>query len=139
MSDSPSLKRLAVAALLELLLLAGLDAVWLRLAGDVFYRRLLGPLLAPAPVVWAAVAFYVLYAAGVAVFVLRPALAASPRRTGGLIAGAFFGLVSYGTYDLTAQAVLYHWPPLVTVIDMLWGALLTGSTAWATLRLVRRH
>lgn len=131
-------KTLILAAALELLLLAAADAVWLSLTGDVFYRRLLGPLLAPVPVVWAAAAFYLLYAAGVCIFVLRPALATPPHRCAGLLSGGFFGLVAYGTYDLTAQAVLYQWPPLVTAIDMLWGATLTGGTAWMVLQIVRR-
>jgi len=135
MSEAPPLRILAVAGVVELLLLGVADGIWLTVTGDVFYRRLLGPLLAPAPVIWAAVAFYLLYAAGVTAFVLRPALASA--RHGSLLPGAGFGLVAYGTYDLTSQATLYQWPPMVTLVDMLWGMLLTGGTAWLTVRLMR--
>ena len=43
--------------------------------------------------------------------------------------GAFFGLVAYATYDLTNQAVIRDWPVVVTVIDLGWGALLTGAVS----------
>nr|MBP6866508.1 DUF2177 family protein [Candidatus Paceibacterota bacterium] len=33
------------------------------------------------------------------------------------------------TYDLTNQATLKSWPTVVTVVDMAWGAALTGVTA----------
>jgi uncharacterized membrane protein len=41
-------------------------------------------------------------------------------------AGAFFGLVAYATYDLSSQALVRGWPVVVTVVDLTWGALLTG-------------
>jgi uncharacterized membrane protein len=40
--------------------------------------------------------------------------------------GALLGLFGYGTYDLTNQATLKEWPTVVTVVDLVWGALLTG-------------
>ena len=40
-----------------------------------------------------------------------------------------FGLVAYATYDLTNNATLRDWPVMVTLIDMVWGTLLTGVTA----------
>jgi uncharacterized membrane protein len=46
-----------------------------------------------------------------------------------LIYGAIFGLVAYATYDLTNHATLKDWPLHVTLLDMAWGALLTGVTS----------
>jgi uncharacterized membrane protein len=37
--------------------------------------------------------------------------------------------VAYATYDLTNHATLKNWPAIVTVVDMIWGALLTGVVA----------
>ena len=39
------------------------------------------------------------------------------------MAGAFFGLVAYATYDLTNLATLKNWPLPVTIVDLGWGAL----------------
>ena len=107
-----------------------LDAVWLGFIARDFYARKLGYLMAPSVQWWAAGLFYLLYAAGVTAFVVRPAAAsASMGATFGR--GAFFGLVAYGTYDLTSQAVVRDWPLIVTVADLAWGAFLTGILALA--------
>ena len=42
-----------------------------------------------------------------------------------------FGLVGYGVYDLTNQATLKTWPLALTLVDMAWGAFLTGLAALA--------
>jgi uncharacterized membrane protein len=47
-----------------------------------------------------------------------------------LLAGAFFGLVTYATYDLTNLATLSNWPWVMTVVDMLWGAALSTAVTW---------
>ena len=48
--------------------------------------------------------------------------------------GAFFGLLTYATYDLTNLAIMRDWPLLLTVVDLLWGstlcALVAGATTW---------
>ena len=41
--------------------------------------------------------------------------------------GAFFGLVTYATYDLTNHATVKNWPWIVTVVDLCWGAVLSAS------------
>ncbi|KKS35025.1 MAG: hypothetical protein UU97_C0003G0039, partial [candidate division WWE3 bacterium GW2011_GWD1_42_14] len=40
-----------------------------------------------------------------------------------------FGLVCYATYDLTNQATINNWPTIVTVVDLIWGTLLTASVS----------
>jgi uncharacterized membrane protein len=45
--------------------------------------------------------------------------------------------VCYATYDLTNQATLKAWPLSLTLVDMAWGAALTGTAgavAWAVVR-----
>jgi len=54
------------------------------------------------------------------VFVITPALD-KKMWTQALLAGAFFGLVSYATYDLTNLATVKDWPLIITIVDLIWG------------------
>jgi uncharacterized membrane protein len=49
-----------------------------------------------------------------------------------LLYGAFFGLVTYATYDLTNLATLKDWPLLITVVDLVWGSVLAASISVIT-------
>ena len=49
-----------------------------------------------------------------------------------------FGAVCYSTYDLTNQATLKNWPLSVTIIDILWGGLLTALCSVFTSLMVRK-
>jgi uncharacterized membrane protein len=115
-----------------------LDAIWLGLLMKDFYRRHLGHIARMAdggldPVWPAAALVYPALAGGLTVFVL--ARAKSPAEA--LLLGAFFGLVTYGVYDLTNHATLRDWPVVLTVVDIAWGAFLCGTTAWAVAMLTR--
>ncbi len=128
-SLSQSVVAFAAAACVFLLL----DAAWLTTMASRLYRPAIGHLMREDFDVLAAAAFYSLYVAGVVVFVVRPA---TDGRTA-LARGAFFGLVCYGTYDLTNQATVVGWPWLVTCIDLCWGAFVTAASAWAGFHAVR--
>jgi uncharacterized membrane protein len=122
------MKAYLVSYLAAALVFLGVDAIWLSLMGGALYRPLLGDLLAekfnPAP----AVAFYILYVAGIVYFPIAAAFA-SGRWTTALVAGALFGFFAYATYDLTNQATLRHWPTLITIVDLCWGSALTAVAA----------
>jgi uncharacterized membrane protein len=105
-----------------------LDGLWLGLVARVFYRQHLGYLMAPHANVLAAALFYLLFVAAVLFFVVVPGLKAGSLGPT-LLRAAFFGLVTYATYDLTNQATMRNWPVIVTVVDMLWG---TGVTVAAS-------
>ena len=75
-----------------------------------------------------AILFYLIYVCGIVKFAVFPALE-SHRWTTALVNGAILGLVAYGTYDLTNQATLKIWSPLVTIADLCWGTMLTASAA----------
>lgn len=118
------------ACLATVLVMAGLDFVWLSATSGPFYRRLLGPLMAENPNMVAAVIFYLVYVAGILVFAVRPALASGDWR-GAALMGALFGFCAYATYDLTNLATLKDWPLTVTLVDMAWGSVLTATAAGA--------
>ena len=106
------------------------DFVWLGFVARDFYAARLGALLLPEPNFAAAIAFYPLYAAGLLVFCVRPALATQSRWRAPLSA-AFFGLVAYGTYDLSNLATLKGWSVTVTFVDIAWGMVVSSVAALA--------
>ena len=107
-----------------------LDMIWLGVVAKDFYRNQIGFLL--GPVNWtAAIVFYLLFIVGILVFAVLPALDARSL-TKAIVLGMFFGFVAYATYDLTNLATTKDWPLTVTLVDMLWGAVLSGSVATAS-------
>ena len=114
-----------------------LDLLWLGLVARGFYQSQLGPLLLDRPALVPAVAFYLLYAVGIVIFALAPAVA-DGRPSTALLYGALFGLFAYATYDLTNLATLRGFPPAVAVVDVAWGAAVTAASAWAGFSLARQ-
>ena len=126
----------AIASLAAALSFGLLDFIWLRWAGPNFYRPLLGDLLADKFRAGPALAFYVLYIAGMVWFAVRPGLEHGVPMA--VMNGALLGALAYATYDLTNQATLRVWPLQVTLVDIAWGAaataLASGVAAWVTMR-----
>lgn len=118
-------------------LFTAVDLVWLTAVATDLYDHELGPLLADEPRPGAAVAFYVLFVAGLVHFVVVPALERD-RVAAAFGSGAFFGLVTYATWDLTSLAVLEGFPASLVPIDLAWGAVLASSVAGGTTVVVRR-
>ncbi|MFN4282523.1 MAG: DUF2177 family protein [Alphaproteobacteria bacterium] len=113
---------------LLLVLLLGLDAVWLGTMVSRLYKPELGPLLMDGFKPLPAGLFYLIYAAGVLALALVPALK-SGQWTEALWRGALLGFCAYTTYNLTNYATLRGWSLSVTAADMVWGAVLTGAAA----------
>jgi uncharacterized membrane protein len=113
-----------------------MDMVWLGLIAKDFYRTHLGPFM--GDVQWLpAIIFYLLYTAGILLFAVLPGLQAQSLLRA-LMLGAVFGFLAYATYDLTNLATLRDWPLVVTLVDLAWGAVLTGSVATVTYYLASR-
>jgi uncharacterized membrane protein len=108
-----------------------IDMAWLVLIAKKFYQVHLGFLMKPEVNWLAAIAFYLLFIAGLVVFVIQPAVE-KQSWSNALLAGALFGLVAYATYDLTNLATLKDWPVMVTVIDLIWGSVLAASVSVLT-------
>ena len=130
-------KCLVVATILASLIFLIIDVIWLSFATKSFYRPLIGNLLADKPVMWAAALFYILYVIGMAIVVIQPCMdSESIFKT--VYTGFIFGLVAYGTYNLTNMAVLKGWSPTVTFVDMFWGGSLTAVSATSGLYLAKK-
>lgn len=112
-----------------------LDGLWIGLLMAGFYKRQLGFLFADKVNLYAVVAFYLIYAAGLVFVVIEPQLGASFTRV--FLIGLVVGLMAYGAYDLTNQATVKNWPLVVTVIDLAWGALVTGAVSVVTVAIAR--
>ena len=126
MKPSVLLLRFVVTLLIFLLL----DSVWLGVIADGFYQENIGHML--GPVNWAAaIAFYLLYIAGILYFAVIPSASEAGIAMPVLAAkkGAVLGLVSYGTYDLTNLATLDGWPLAMVAIDLCWGTVLTATVS----------
>ncbi|MBU2158803.1 DUF2177 family protein [Patescibacteria group bacterium] len=108
-----------------------LDLLWIGVVGRGFYKAQLGSMLRPDVVWGAALLFYIIFAVAVAYFVVAPALAAHslPKL---LLSAAFFGLATYAAYDLTNLATLTGWPLPLTIVDLMWGMVVTTVTSFAT-------
>ncbi|MDE8347273.1 MAG: DUF2177 family protein [Acidocella sp.] len=122
------MKTIAIAYITVLAVMGVMDAAWLSFATSRLYRPGIGGLMAEKPVALAALVFYLLYAAGVTYLLTLPGLIAGSAGNAAW-RGAVFGLVAYGTYDLTSLAIMRNWPLNVTIIDMLWGAIITATAA----------
>ncbi len=114
-----------------------LDLVWLTTVAAGFYADQLGPLLREPANAGAAVLFYALFVAGLVFFVVEPALRAESVRRAA-VAGAFFGLVTYATWDLTNLAVIEGFPASLAPVDMAWGMVLAATVSAVTCAVVPR-
>ncbi len=114
-----------------------IDMVWLGLVAKNFYREQIGYLMKPDVNWTAAIIFYLLFIAGLVLFVISPAIQKSSL-THALIFGALFGLITYATYDLTNLATVKDWPLLVTIVDLGWGMILSASVSGISFFIAQR-
>ena len=113
-----------------LVVLMGLDGLWILVVAKKFYASKMG-FLFTQPVNLVPIAFfYPLYALGILFLAVMPAVS-STSWLEALWRGALLGLVAYGAYDLTNQSTIALWPTTMTVVDMLWGMTLTALTSLA--------
>lgn len=130
-----------IELLIKLLVAGGvmgfLDFVWLGFIAKKLYYGEMGKILLDKPNMLPALLFYVIYIVGVIVFVVNPALNKdSLVYAAGY--GALFGLVAYATYDLTSLSVVKDFSIKVTVVDLLWGVLITSVVASVTFLVVSK-
>ena len=105
-----------------------IDVIWLSYTVKYFYKPQLGDLLNEKPVMWAAIGFYLVYVIGLSIVILQPAII-NDSISQAFWMGLVFGIVAYGTYNLTNMATVKNWSSYVVFVDMFWGGILTGTSS----------
>lgn len=105
-----------------------IDLIWLGVVAKDMYRNSLDHLMAESTNWVAGISFYLLFVVGIVFFVVEPSLD-NGSLISALATGFFFGFICYATYDLTNLATLQDWPLQLTLIDMVWGGVLSGVVA----------
>ena len=122
--------------LISLLILAVLDFIWLTTTGKLLYMPAMGSLMRAQPDMVPAVAFYLIYPAGLVFFAVVPALKSGSISIA-LMNGALFGFFAYATYELTNFATLRNWTLQITLVDIAYGAVVSGAVAAAVTALLQ--
>jgi len=118
------------------LIFAILDGVWLGLVARGFYASQMGDLMRAKFSIVPAVAFYVIYVAGLVVFAVLPGVEAGSVGRAALL-GGLLGLVAYAAYDLSNLATLKNWPAPLAMLDLAWGTALSAASAAAAVWVLR--
>ena len=105
-----------------------IDAFWIYFVATPMYKQEIPSLmeLKVAP----ALLFYAIFLMGLIFFVVNPNQDNTLLNV--FLIGAFFGLVTYGTYDLTVYASMNIFSLKLVVADILWGMFLSGAVATLT-------
>lgn len=134
------IKLLAICFVLFIII----DFIWLGLVANSYYMSALSHLLeeekfSESPLRIAAALFTYLLLIFSVVFVAYPLSRSSKKSP--FLCGAFVGFIIYGVYEGTNLATLNDWPPLLLIIDSLWGAFLcatlTKAVSFADERLLK--
>ena len=105
-----------------------IDVFWIYFVATPMYKQEVGALMELK--IPPALIFYVIFLLGLIFFVINP----NQNNTliNVFLIGAFFGLVTYGTYDLTVYASMNIFSLKLVIADILWGMFLSGSVAALT-------
>jgi uncharacterized membrane protein len=118
-------KRYVVLYLATLVVLIPIDFLFLGVVAKGFFTAQVGDMLGEIRLV-PALLFYLLYVAGILIFVSGTA-AATWQTT--LPYGALFGLFCYATFELTSLSLLKHWSWPVVAVDVSWGVVATALSS----------
>ena len=128
------MQRYTVLYLATLIVLIPVDFLFLGIVAKGFFTAQVGDMLGEIRLV-PAIMFYLLYVAGILIFVSAPVNATSQST---LLYGALFGLFCYATFDLTSLSLLKHWSWPVAIVDVAWGAVVTAISSTAGLLIADR-
>lgn len=122
------MKRQLAAYVGTMVVMVGLDLLWLGVIAKPLYVQGIGHLMADKPNLVAAVLFYALFGLGLVVFAVLPA-GPAPAWGRTMAMAALFGFFAYATYDLTNLATLRQWPTGLSLLDITWGACVSAAAA----------
>jgi uncharacterized membrane protein len=121
--------RYVVLYLVTLFVIVPIDFLFLGIVAKGFFTSQVGHLLGEIKLM-PAILFYLLYVAGIVIFVSG---AAGTTWQSTLLYGALFGLFCYATFELTSMSMLKDWSWAVVMVDIAWGSFVTAVSSTAGL------
>ncbi|XDA96697.1 DUF2177 family protein [Sulfitobacter sp. LCG007] len=120
---------LALLYVLTFAIFLGLDFLGLSYIVKPVFERDIGNLLLESPRYGPALVFYAFYVVILLFFVSWPAMQQEWSIGRVFVYGALIGAMGYGTYEFTNLATLQGWSWRMVMTDLVWGTLLTGTSA----------
>ena len=105
-----------------------IDIFWIYFVATPMYKQEVASLMQLK--IPPAILFYIIFLVGLIFFVINPNHGNTLVNV--FMIGAFYGLVTYATYDLTVYATMNIFSLKLVVADILWGMILSGSVATLT-------
>ena len=105
-----------------------IDVFWIYFVATPMYKQEVSSLMELK--IPPALLFYLIFLLGLIFFVINPNQDNTFLNV--FLIGAFFGLVTYGTYDLTVYASMNIFSLKLVVADILWGMFLSGAVGTLT-------
>jgi len=105
-----------------------IDVFWIYFVATPMYKQEVASLMQLK--IPPAILFYIIFLLGLIFFVINPNQSNTLFNV--FMIGAFYGLVTYGTYDLTVYATMNIFSLKLAATDILWGMILSGSVATLT-------
>ena len=113
-----------------------LDVIMLKKVLYPLFSSNIGAIMNEDPKMGAAAVFWLFYVSGIIWFASLPAVAAGQPGQA-FLTGCILGLLAYGTYEFTNFATLRGWSLQMVAVDVTWGSVLTGTSAWAGVLVVQ--
>ena len=123
-----------------LVLLIAIDFVWIGIINSASYKKVIKAVqksdlkarMLPGLVVYIALAFIILY------WVIPTVKVSTNQKTlfmNAFTNGFLLGALVYAVFDFTNMAIFNDWTLTISVIDSLWGGVLTGLITYIIIKL----
>ena len=112
------------------------DAIMITLVMKPMFVAALGPQMLDSLRLWPALLFYVIHIGALAYFAGLPALRAGTPLLA-LFNGALIGLAAYSCFELTNYAIMRDWQLKLVAVDLTWGTIVSGLSAYFGVLAVR--
>lgn len=127
---------LILVAVTAIVFLLG-EAVMLPNVMQPLFRSIIGGQMADSLRLGPAALFYIVHIGGLTWFATLPGLRDGSAGSA-LLNGAILGFVAYGCYEFTSWTILKDWSVKLVLVDILWGSLISGVSAWAAVMVTRK-
>lgn len=123
--------------LVTVVIFLGADILGLRYVVKPVFDREIGHLLLETPRYGPAMVFYLFFVGALLWFVTVPALRGGTSLGWVWINAAILGAVGYGTYEFSNLATLKGWTWTMLWTDLVWGTVLSATSAMLGLAIIR--